>query len=740
MGWTRPAGLAVVLLGLWVLVAVPVLRVVADPALPPWMQSGGDDHHAGLAPVSRNPIDVVQVFHLGTAVADGGDVGFVVTPPGAVGLGVDGGTCQLILVVANDTQASVSNLGSAISCPSGARLVGYDALTGTLLVCVDGTYPGSPGLPQQVNPTVHLAAFTLQGEPSWTLAPKQEFNGIPDGRPGATWGCRGVAVSPGQVVVPYSAADGSNRVEEVDLSTRKALWSEAVPLQAFLPNATMPSAPASLPLPGTPAGGFVAQSATRTDTGVVVSGRLSQSGTAGSVPALAWFGVTGRLNGAESVGTAVATPASVRLAARLQFGVEMVADQLVVVNPANAVQPASNTVQDAKASSLVQAGPAWTRDGILVPAESGLFLVDKSGFSHGHWADDSAGRVEQVMATPDAQALVLIARQPSNGPAAELVRLGIRSGLNPPVLDQILLPLNETQPEGAALQLHALPLGPDRLLAWDDAGEAALLGPEPTVPRVSITVGSDYPATNDQVQVTLGTPTINHTTLLLSWGDTQPEPDPVEGGATVPHSFAEGGDHDVRLTAVYPDGRTATTSHTIHVGQSAPNCGLLCQAFKQENQNYTFFVLGLFLTIVGAGFTAIAATRGRRRLERYLRQLDIIRKEGRLEPLVAIRDLHNFRAGLRYELGRGKLQDGQYALIDRHGTELLAILRQRMLGTFLSRVSEGFRHALDLALMDGVIEERERQTLVHAAQKEGALSPSERAALVKTIQGWALPL
>src|SRR5437016_4927890 len=62
--------------GLWLLVALPALRVAtAEPpagleaagatssSARPWSQAGGDDHHAGLAPFGRGTLDVVATFN-----------------------------------------------------------------------------------------------------------------------------------------------------------------------------------------------------------------------------------------------------------------------------------------------------------------------------------------------------------------------------------------------------------------------------------------------------------------------------------------------------------------------------------------------------------------------------------------------------------------------------------------------------------------------------------------------------
>lgn len=754
--------------GVVLLVGLPLARLAAaaDTGPGPWTQAGGDEHHSSLADVGRATLDVVRVLRLvpeGQRVADGGDFAVAAVGSQAYYVGVAGPACSLyrldVASASDAAAAEASPLGAPFACPNGARLVAYDDATQHLLVCIDGPANGSPasGLPGTTSTAVHLQAFGLDGAPAWTLSPAPDVTDLTSvlgqAQQDGIWSCRGPALSGPLAYVPFASDTGQNAIEAVTLATGKQAWAARVPASAFLPNVTFPIP--NLPAPPSPGGvlpsaqpgGFVPTSATVTDGGIVVSGRLGGAAASGSPPGIVWFGNDGSGNilGASTitsgqtpaVTTGTTTPASVRAAARGPSAAQLIGDRLYVVNPAVTLQAEPRSISGASGSTDLP-GLAWTRDGILVPVDSGIFLVDKSARVFAQWIDDdTTAHVQQVIATPSTQALVLVTHAGGDRPRAELVRVGLRDSLRTPVIDRIPLPLLGTPGDG--LSLHMIPLGTDRILAWDTYGNASLLDAAPSVAPVPFTVDGDYPEPQAQLTLKAGVPDDPRVQLLLSWGDEYPEPGLVQAGESVTHTYAEAGDHDIRLTAVYPDNRTATASHTVHVGGTPPDCGFICVAFRPQNQNYTFFGIGLFITLVGAGFTGLAATRGRRRLERYLRELDRIRQEGRAEPLVGIRDLHTFRAGLRTDLGKGRLHDGQFALIDRQASEILTLLRQRILGAFLGRVGETFRHTLDLALLDGVVEENERDALIEAAHKEKGLSTQERARLVDIIRSWALP-
>jgi AcrR family transcriptional regulator len=249
-------------------------------------------------------------------------------------------------------------------------------------------------------------------------------------------------------------------------------------------------------------------------------------------------------------------------------------------------------------------------------------------------------------------------------------------------------------------------------------------------------VETPYPGVNSAAGVTPlapdGTP---GATLLLAWGDGFLEE--AQAGQPLSHVYAAAGDRTVTLTAVGPDGRTSSATQLLRVGTPAPPPrGLLDILFAPDKQNYTFFGIGLILTGLGSAYAAVNIHRGRHRLERMMRLLDRIRDGGRRDPFKAIRELHAFREERRIDLAKGRLEDAQYTVIEANANLVLEVLRQRILGTFVGRLSDRFTSILDLALMDGAIDTAEDGELLSAVAEEPQLTPAEKDRLRALVHSW----
>lgn len=738
-----------------------------------WTQWGGDARHAGNLPaLGAESLDVVAHLRITPSgqLADSRGPGIIDTPGGPLALVSDGGACHLVRV-ADAARGTIPDVGAPFACPEGARLAGGDLEGQRVAVCIDGA--SSSDLLQ----VIETAGGVVLWKAAPTLAAPDVLNPpvpLPLPTPpvqtpvaAGTWRCGGAAYDPDSdaLTLAFASDAGRHHIESFAMGTGKLRWGLAVPITAFggqgdPTNGTLPAATEA-------SGEFVPTSVTLTDTGFVVAGRVDGA-TGNPPPGLAWLDRDGHLKGAY-VGTsspsspapgvpalpsiptvpslpsspsnapsANAFPAAIHATARGNVAAQVLGNQVVLVNPqgSQSVSDVGNTAF----SAVDLAGAAWGRNGILLATESQVVLVDDFGNEVARWSGLDGGRVQQVIAL-DGQFLVLIARATPTAPAVDLLHVGVPfpAGEVPfaPTLDRIPLPLQPSDP--TALHVHLTPLADGRILAWESGGDAVVLAHQAIRAGTGLTLSDAYPQEKTPVQADIGTPSDANTTMLLAWGDGTLEGLPVAPGALLGHAFPTTGDHAVRLLTVFPDGLTSTTTVTAHVGGRAlerPN--LFTTLFDSEHQNYTFFVLGILLTLVGAAVTAVAAIKGRRRLERFLVNLDRIRDAGRSEPLVAIRDLHGYRRGLRVDLASGHLSDAQYSVLDSQVRELLRGLRQRILGSFVGRVSDNFRHALDGALFDGVIEDRERAQLATAAAKEEGLSPTERANLVRLVQSWRI--
>jgi hypothetical protein len=116
--------------------------------------------------------------------------------------------------------------------------------------------------------------------------------------------------------------------------------------------------------------------------------------------------------------------------------------------------------------------------------------------------------------------------------------------------------------------------------------------------------------------------------------------------------------------------------------------------------------------------------------------MDAIQERGRRDPFVAVRALHAYRVERRLDLAHGRLDDTQYTVLESHADKVLQVLRQRILGGFVGRVSEPFSHALDTALADGAFDASEAAQLLARVGDEQQLDKGEKDRLRSLIVSW----
>ena len=253
----------------------------------------------------------------------------------------------------------------------------------------------------------------------------------------------------------------------------------------------------------------------------------------------------------------------------------------------------------------------------------------------------------------------------------------------------------------------------------------------------SVALADPQPPVNHPMQVHLtvpgGAPTVAQ--VLVGWGDGLLET--KNASDSLARQYTRKGDYDVRATLVYADGRTATATTTAHVGEpKAAALGIVGILFSPEYQNYTFFAIGLLVTATTSAVAAASVTKGRKRIDRRLRELDRVQEQGRRDAFAAVRSLHEYRLARRRDLSQGHLGDTQYTVLEAHADKVLQVLRGRILGSFVGRVSDGFSHALDTALADGAFDVAEAQQLLARVDDEGQLDRREKDLLRTLIGTW----
>jgi hypothetical protein len=110
---------------------------------------------------------------------------------------------------------------------------------------------------------------------------------------------------------------------------------------------------------------------------------------------------------------------------------------------------------------------------------------------------------------------------------------------------------------------------------------------------------------------------------------------------------------------------------TLHPGGQAPApLNFVQRQFTSDNQERTYFILGLLASLIGAIVAVLARRRTQSRTSAELALLDQIAEQGRRDPVEATRDLDDFERTQRDRLARGKIQDTQFDILDRRAREV----------------------------------------------------------------------
>jgi hypothetical protein len=719
-----------------------------------WEQLGGPER-SGTAAIYPQ-LDVLGSFNATGPVPYLARDGPFDAPGGpfavAASNGQDVGVCSLVSLAGNATRGVRD-----FACPAGAGLVGL--ADGLLLVCVSGD-------PQQ--PLLH--AWRPDGSEAWALPTGAGPTAVGNGAdPNAAWDCGHPAVDAARdrLVVPYSDPAGHNRVVAYRLSDRAPLWNLTLTAAANPVAAPVPvgpglredpcephvpdvgEGPVPLPLPVTAcqegAGDVRFGSASLTSSGVVLAGatvvasaqspQLSSNYGEG-VPFAAWTDLDGHFVGSYSAADQVAggkdVPASRTPAVRGPRAALAIGGQLLVIDPGQ--QAVALTAALGTPTADVEA-PAWSRDGLTVPLGESAWLCEERDLAHCTQWGDQGGHVDGVLGAGDGTAWFAVHRLAGGRFASDLVRVRLDDATT---LERIPLPF--ARADGRQSLYHRvflLPTGDGELLAATHDGDAVRLGAPAEGLLPVLGVDDDHPRARQPVRIEAspqaGAPPLR--SVLVGWGDGLLES--FAPGDALTRSFPTPGDREVRVTFVYEGNRTATAMQLLHVGQQrVPVQGFLGLLFGPEYQNYTFFAIGVLITVVGSVATALGVARGRKRIDRRLRELDRIQDAGRRDPFAAARELHAYRQARRRDLAGGHLDDTQYTVLEAHADRVLEVLRQRILGGFVGRVSEGFSHALDTALADGAFDETEARALLGRVDEERQLDVAEQERLRSLIATW----
>ncbi len=717
-----------------------------------WTELGGGPDRGGTAELPRTPLDVVAFRSLavGREHLDARYLtGMVSTPHGVAAFLTNaslaasdpspGATCRLILL--RDPRSGPSDTVYGDSCPyggmAGTGIAAYDAATDSLLICKDA----------RADEPFIQSRDARSGRLRWELAPsalgavalprtegQRAFADV--------WYCGGVAVNPatGEGIVPVQIDAGSNRVAAVDLASGALSWVTEISQNAFIP------AGGVLPREGrdpVTIGGFQASTVTVTSTGIVVAGTF---GSAVRSAAVAWLDFDGNLVGGatsepgDSADSTVGVTGSEWAASWGPRAAIALGNRGILIDPesgsAGTIIPLPGA---ASVTGREWAGTAWWQDTLVIPRAHDVLVMDVSGSPDPwSWNHASEWTVKSVVLTPPDTLHVLAIKEGRGSPEAAVFRVDLTARAT---VQSIPLPWTRWLGDAADLagstsRLMPLPDGTG-LLAWSPFGEIAVLADAASGIRPAIEVSNLYPEPGDTVTVAI-TPGPEVRTRVketrVAWGEGAPET--VAGGAVASHVFAGDGTRRVHVTHVLVDGRTATTDVLVRVGATPPAAlTFLQRAFSAEEQERTFFALGVAGTMAGSLLAFGIRARKRSRLSRELDELARIRRYSAKDAAGALQSLADFRNRVTLDLGKGRMDDSQFSVLDMRASALLVTLRQRALEAVRGRLSPDFLHRLDVALEDGRLAPEEVGDLESALDIEEGLDASERSEVARLVRG-----
>ena len=729
--------------------ALALVLVLASPSVvaqstAAWDELAGGAGRTGAAFLPSARLDVLEsrdLFGDGMALALHYSKGVVSTPHGLLALAQRERECVLLTVGAEGVAER------ALEGCAGGTLTAYDRVRDRLLVCSEGG-PQDP---------VFQARDAATGALAWGIAPAQ-VGVAPEGP--VRWDCRGTALSAREDVAYVAMWRGEGagavdaRILRVRLDTGAVDWDRTIASAHFY-------APAVNGLDVDPPGAhFTPFGLSLAESGLVVSGRTAcacgkgdplgplATGAATAQGAVAWLD----MEDGDVVGSALAEEDPDAVAdgfggrvygqwwATTQGPLAAFAlgGRVLVVNPAEE-EPVREAPFEGIETGRGYFGiipSAWWEDVLLVPMAKSLTALD-SGSLATRWSKAFGDEwvVSGLLVLPPSDVLVLVAsnRDGNGDTEAVLHRLDLATGRE---LQRIPLPGTVLMTGGTGrVAFH--PLDDGRLLVLSLDGRLVTLGPAPDALLPRLALSHEYPAPGDLVSLRVEDPQPG-ASYFVAWGDGAVDEEASSPSWT--HRYGDEGARTARVTARFPDGRTATAEVVVRVGAAPPpELTALQRAFAPERQDLTFGVLGLALTLVGGGFAVLARRRRHGRLHEELRLLEGIRERGRREPEAALRALGAYRERLLRDVGAQRLDDAQLHTLDARADVVFHALRTRLLGPLAGRLGADFRHALDVVLHDGVVEPDELAALRALLEAERGLPDEERARLAALLARLAEP-
>ncbi len=246
-----------------------------------------------------------------------------------------------------------------------------------------------------------------------------------------------------------------------------------------------------------------------------------------------------------------------------------------------------------------------------------------------------------------------------------------------------------------------------------------------------------YPAVDETIRVDLGgsagTALGAPTRFRADWGDglvTDWQQSPV-----FEHAYTRDGPVTARFTVGNDANQTRTTAVTYRVGETAPN--FLSTAFSPENQELTFFVLGLAFTGAIALWGFIRIRRRLGLLQRELLTVNTAYQESKGRIAECERILGERRAHAHVLLTEGKLDESKFALLEKRIDELQRQARTGLIDERLDYLPRGLARHLERMLVDGTISQWEQEAFEALLERDRFLTGEQKRQVREVVRDWA---
>jgi hypothetical protein len=265
--------------------------------------------------------------------------------------------------------------------------------------------------------------------------------------------------------------------------------------------------------------------------------------------------------------------------------------------------------------------------------------------------------------------------------------------------------------------------------------ELLVFGSPPAAIGLDVSLSDLYPQIGKPVRLELD---VRPGVLAEGW---QATVDWGDGTATPPaqttrfeHAYQERVQREIIVSVTNEAGQEASWSTTVFVGEQPPN--FISNAFSPENQESTFFILGLVILLLGSAF-GVARLRGRRRrLRRELATADAIVTQHRDDPDTMREELREHRLRARRLFLAGRLDEGSTGILERHIDELLRDHRLSRVEADLSFLPHGLFRSMQEMLRDARVTELEKVQFLRSLAAERGLTAGQKGKVKRHVETW----